>query len=223
MPKDLSYINEKYGKRLPCFVVLLFLILYPLSRAEAQSLDQLHFGMRLGLKMSTLTGIEDAGMELGFTAGAGARYELSGNSSVLAELLYSTGGKSSSTTVSDFNDNIKIYDKIHLHYLKIPIVYQYYFTDILGLEIGPQLGFCLGGKMKTKTGNEDWSAARLTSDDYHVFDFGVLTGIYTNNLTSGNDFIVSLRACFGFTNVMRDECGNKNVCIQLGIAYIIGK
>ncbi|MCQ2309489.1 MAG: PorT family protein [Bacteroidales bacterium] len=223
MPKDLSHIDDKYGKGLPSFVVLLFLVLVPLSRAEAQGLDQLHFGMRLGLDMSTLTGIEDAGMELGFAAGAGAKYELSENSSVLTELLYSTGGKSSSITVSNFKDNLKIYDKIHLHYLKIPVVYQYYFTDILGLEIGPQLGFCLGGKKKTRTGNEDWSAVRLTSDDYHVFDFGILTGIYTNNLTSENDFIVSLRAYFGFTNVMKDEDGNKNICIQLGIAYIIGK
>lgn len=203
--------------------MLLFLIFSMLNRTEAQNLDRLHLGMRLAINMSTLTEIEDSGLEFGFTAGAGIKYEISENRSALAEVLYSTGGKSSSSTVVNSRDNIKIYDKIHLHYLKIPVVYQYYFTDILGLEIGPQFGFCLGGKKKTRTGNEDWSATKLTSDEFHVFDFGILTGIYTNKLTSENDLIVSLRAYFGLTNVMKDEGGNKNVCIQIGIAYIIGK
>lgn len=223
MPRNISYINDKYCRRLSSFVMILFLIFSMLNKTEAQNLDQFHLGMRLALNMSTLTQIEDSGLELGFTAGAGIKHELSGSSSVLAEVLYSRNGKSSSSTIINSRDNIKIYDKIHLHYLKIPVVYQYYFTDILGLEIGPQFGFCLGGKKKTRTGNEDWSATRLTSDEYHVFDFGILTGIYTNKLTSENDLIVSLRAYFGLTNVMRDVGGNKNVCIQIGIAYIIGK
>lgn len=223
MLKNIPYINDKYCKRLSSFVTLLFLIFSMLNRTEAQNIDNLHFGMRLTLNMSTITEIEDSGLELGFTAGAGIKYEISENSSALAEILYSTGGKSSSSTVINSKDNIKIYDKIHLHYLRIPVVYQYYFTDILGLEIGPQFGFCLSGKKKTKTGNEDWSATKLTSDDYHVFEFGILTGIYTSKLTSENDLIVSLRAYFGLTNVLKNEGGNKNVCIQLGFAYIIGK
>jgi len=179
--------------------------------------------MRMGVNMSSLTNIDDAGLELGFTAGAGVKYKFPENSSVLSDILYSTGGKSSSSMIDTVSVSIKIYDKIHLHYLAIPIVYQYYFTDVLGLEIGPQFGFCLAGKRKMKTGNEEWSSVKLTSSDYHVFDFGILAGIYTNNLTSENDFIVSLRAFFGLTDVMRNEGKNKNICIQLGIAYIIGK
>lgn len=179
-------------------------------------------GIRANINMATVTG-DESGMELGLSVGPGIKYIKTKNSSILIEVLYSTGGESSSSIIENPNVNVKIYNKLHLNYIRIPLIYQYYFTDILGFEIGPQFGFCLGGKTKVRTGNEDWIPRKLSSNDYNIFDFGLVTGIYTNHLTSENDFIVSLRAYFGFTDVMKNVGSNKNICIQLGIAYIIGK
>jgi len=223
MLTQLNYIKTKLGKRFASFFLLIFIFNGGIGANAQNAGSRLSFDLRANLNMTTITGASNAGLKLGATVGVGSLYKMNENSSFLAELLYSTGGSSSSQSIDTTGIKLKIYDKTHLNYLVIPIVYQYYFTGILGLEIGPQLGFCLGGKEKFRTGNNSWTSIKLNSGDFNVFDFGVIIGIYTKNITQEDNLFISLRACFGLTNVMKDMGANKNINIQLGLGYIIGR
>lgn len=218
-----SHTKKNFRGNLKTFLMMILAVTFGIEVNAQNFTDNLSFGLRAGLNMTTVSGITESGLELGFTAGVGSKYNISGNSSLSAELFYTTSGMSANKSIDTIGVKVKIYNKIHLHYLAIPIVYQYYFTDILGIEIGPQVGFCLGGKEKNKIGNESWVPSKLSPTDYNVFDCGILAGIYTNNITQENDFLVSLRVYFGLTDAMKYEGSNKNICIQFGIGYIIGK
>ncbi|MCQ2317446.1 MAG: PorT family protein [Bacteroidales bacterium] len=218
-----SHTKKNFRGNLRTFLMMILAVTFGIEVNAQNFADNLNFGLRAGLNMTTISGITESGLELGLTAGVGSKYNIPGNSSLSAELLYTTGGMSADITVETTDTKIKTYDKLHLHYIAIPVVYQYYFNDILGLEIGPQIGFCLGGKEKHKVGNESWVSSKLSPADYNVFDCGILAGIYTNNISQGNDFLVSLRVYFGLTDAMKYEGSNKNICIQFGIGYIIGK
>lgn len=223
MPKKIIHIkvNPKV-RRSSCF--FLFFILISTFEMDAQKFTgNVDFGLRAGLNMTTIGGSESSGLTVGLTVGAVGKYTLSMKSNLSAELLYTTGGMSSNRTIELTDVKVKIYDKTHLHYLAIPVLYQYYFTDVLGIEVGPRFGVCLGGKERTREGNERWESKKLSKSDYHVFDCGILAGIYTNDMAQESDFSVGFRIYFGLTNVMKDEGSNKNICIQLGIGYIIGE
>ena len=224
MLKYFEHIKKmNLGTKRMFFILTLFVLVSEIEVNAQNFMGNIDLGFRAGLNMTTITGDKESGLEVGFAAGAGGKFHISENSSLSAELLYTTGGMNANKSIDTTGVKVKIYDKIHLHYLAIPIVYQYYFTDILGIEIGPQVGFCLGGKEKNKIGNESWVPSKLSPTDYNVFDCGILAGIYTNNITQENDFLISLRVYFGLTNVMKYERNNKNICIQFGIGYIIGK
>lgn len=198
-------------------VAVLFFLLSSSSSLKAQHHDY-QLGVRGGVGMSTLTGFQNNGLKLGLTAGLYGKYFLTENTSIIADLDYSMGGQQSEHWISTIDDEIKEYRKYSLHYLNLPILYQYYFTDILGLEAGCNFRYCLGGNMKTKVGNDSWKKASLEHND---FDFGLIFGVYTDNLIPHEGFFVSLRAYFGFIDVVKDVGSNKNVSIQVSVGYTI--
>ena len=185
----------------------------------AQDADY-HFGIRGGVGMSTLTGFENNGLKLGITAGGYAKYMIDEYSSINAELSYSTGGQQSEKWLENGSEQLKVYSKYNLHYLNLPILYQYYFTDILGVEGGVNFRYCLTGSLKTKVGNERWQSVDFDQNYYNSFDLGLIFGVYTENLIPHDNFFVSLRSYFGFLDVVKDVGANKNISIQISVGYM---
>ena len=185
----------------------------------AQDADY-HFGIRGGVGMSTLTGFENNGLKLGITAGGYAKYMIDEYSSINAELSYSTGGQQSEKWLENGSEQLKVYSKYNLHYLNLPILYQYYFTDILGVEGGVNFRYCLTGSLKTKVGNESWQSVDFDQNYYNSFDLGLIFGVYTENLIPHDNFFVSLRSYFGFLDVVKDMGANKNISIQISVGYM---
>lgn len=184
---------------------------------KAQSNDY-QLGIRGGCGMATLSGYRNNGLKLGLAGGVYGKYFLSGNTSVIADINYSAGGQQSEQWLTNNRDEVKEYRKYSLHYINIPILYQYYFTDILGLEGGLNFRYCVAGNLKTKIGNEDWNKVSL---NYNNFDFGLIVGVYTDNLIPHEDFFVSLRAYFGFLDVVKEVGSNKNVSVQVTVGYTL--
>ena len=183
--------------------------------------NKFNFGFRGGVGMSTLTGFENNGLKIGFTGGVCGQYNLSANHDILTEIYYSTGGQLSEKWNEGEEEQIKVYSKYNLHYINIPLIYQYYFTDILGVEAGTNLSFCFSGSMKTKIGNNSWQKTDFGKGDYNTVDFGLIIGVFTSNLLQYEDVFVSLRAYFGFVDVVKNVGSNKNISIQVSVGYML--
>jgi hypothetical protein len=179
-----------------------------------------HFGLRGGVGMSTLTGFQNNGLKLGLTAGGYTKFIFDENNSIDVELSYSTGGQQSQKWLDNNEAQVKVYNRYSLHYLDLPILYQYYFTDILGVEGGLNFRYCMAGSMKSKIGNESWHSATFGKDGYNSFDMGLIMGVYTENFIPSDHFFVSLRAYFGFIDVVKNVGSNKNVSVQVSVGYM---
>ena len=195
-------------------VVLLFVSEGPL---KAQDADY-EFGARGGVGMSTINGFQNNGLKVGLTVGGFGKIYLDDNMSIIADIDYSMGGQQSERWITGERDEVKEYRKYRLHYINMPVLYQYYFTDILGLEAGFNMRYCVAGNLKTKIGNDSWKSAEL---DYNNFDFGIIFGVYTDKLIPSEDFFVSLRAYFGFLDVVKEVGSNKNMSVQVTVGYTI--
>ena len=184
---------------------------------KAQDNDY-QIGVRGGVGMSTINGFQNNGLKVGLTIGGFGKYYIADNMSIIADLDYSMGGQQSERWITNNRDELKEYRKYRLHYINLPVLYQYYFTDILGLEAGFNMRYCIAGSLKTKVGNDSWKSADL---DYNNFDCGLIFGVYTDKLIPNEDFFVSLRAYFGFLDVVKNVGSNKNVSIQVTVGYTI--
>ena len=200
------------------FVVMFFLLANG-GALQAQDYDY-HLGVRGGVGMSTLTGFQNNGLKLGLTAGGYAKLVFDEHNSVDVELSYSTGGQQSQKWLENGSEQLKLYSKYNLHYLNLPILYQYYFTDILGLEGGFSFRYCMAGSLKTKIGNESWHSVDFGNDSFNSFDFGAVLGVYTENLIPHDNFFVSLRSYFGFLDVVKNVGSNKNISVQVSVGYM---
>lgn len=212
-------IKQLITNGLKVLSVVMFFYLTNGELLNAQDLKY-HFGVRGGVGMSTLSGFENNGLKLGLMAGGYAKFIIDDNSSIDAELSYSTGGQQSEQWVDNREEKLKIYSKYNLHYLNLPILYQYYFTDILGVEGGMNFRYCMAGSLKTKVGNERWHSVDFEQNYYNSFDFGLIFGVYTENLIPNDNFFVSLRSYFGFLDVVKDVGSNKNISIQISVGYM---
>lgn len=200
------------------------ILLFAMSGADNLQAQEKNYniGLRGGVGMATLNGFENNGLKLGLVAGAYFKYTLTENTSIITDLNYSMGGQQSEQwRTNETNEKVKVYGKFALHYINLPVLYQYYFTDILGLEAGANFRYCFSGSEKEKIGNGSWQSTKFSSDDYNSFDFGLILGVYTKHLTQNNDFFVSLRAYFGMLNVIKDTTSNKNVSVQVSVGYML--
>lgn len=216
--KTLYHFIKKNPAKYTAAMLMVLLVLMTMEGVNAQDVSKYHFGIRGGVGMSTLTGFENSGLKLGFTGGVYFDYDIKTNNILTAELYYSSGGQQSEKWYENNDEKIKIYNKYSLHYLNLPLIYQYYFTDILGIETGINFRYCMGGGLKTKIGNESWNKMPL---DYNNFDVGLILGVYTDNLIPSDNFFVSLRAYFGFLDVVKYVGSNKNVSVQVGVGYML--
>ena len=108
-----------------------------------------------------------------------------------------------------------------MRYFNLPVLYQYYFTDILGIEAGLNFCYCVTGSLQTKIGNGSWQSQDFSSADYNSFDMGLILGIYTDNLIPHDNFFVSLRVYYGFLDVLKDAGSNKNLSVQASVGYML--
>ncbi|MBR6437678.1 MAG: PorT family protein [Bacteroidales bacterium] len=201
-------------------IVTLFLLVTSVKNVHAQD-DKYHLGFRGGVGMTTISGVENNGLKLGLTGGVCGKYTLSEKTDIVAELNYTMGGLQSTKWITSGENEVKEYRKYTLHYISIPVLYQYYFTDILGLEAGANFSYCFSGSLKKKYGNEQWHSESFSTKNYNTFDFGFILGVYTDNLIPHDNMFVSLRACFGMLDVLKDNGSNKNINILISVGYML--
>lgn len=200
-----------------------FLLILLASNTDLMSQEVL-FGFTGGLNMNTIsTKNDEGGLKMGANIGGITQLRLNDKTSIMANLRFSSKGQQYSKIHESSNNYLKIYHSTSLYYIDIPILYQYYFEDLIGIELGPTFNFCLGGKDKYKTGNSTWNVTKFEKGTYNPFEFGLTCGIFTGDLgqSAFNKIFIEFRYFIGFTNFIKDYERNTNTGVFLNISYII--
>lgn len=155
----------------------------------------------------------------GYHFGLFTNIKLADRFSLNPELAFSNKGSR-----YDLDPTIRIAN-IHLNYLNLPILIEYELLDKLSVEIGPELGYLLSAKAKTKTDTQD--IKNIWDND---IDIGLSAGLKYQLL---DKWIIGIRYSHGFSSVMKnitfyDENGNplddnkmQNRAFQLSVGYRI--
>ncbi len=196
--------------------------------ANAQDIK---FGVKAGVNFASLGGdAEDAETRTGLHIGALAEFMLTESFSIQPELLYSMQGAKSEYSESYTEFGIEVSEsgeeELKLDYIILPIMANYYITEGLSVQVGPQVGFLVSAKGE---GEYTASAAGMTEsesfdedvkDETSSIDFGVAAGL-GYELDMGVFF--QARYYLGLSNVddseFSDDYSIQNNMIQLSLGY----
>lgn len=167
----------------------------------------------------------------GFSAGMFLDFRLNPTWTVGAELLFSRQGAESTTTIKLPTTSGKYITTITSDYLQVPLLLKIYPWTGFAFELGPQIGYCFGGKLEhSYTDNlEDWG---LTTEEkytrprqtfqkieedggewlegykhYNRLDVSVTAGI---NYRFSFGLMVGVRYNYGFFNTLNTLKQKKN-------------
>jgi hypothetical protein len=159
---------------------LLVALLCVSAAVHAQS-----FGLKAGMNSTTISGSSLATSKIAFHVGAWGEFKMAEKVSIMPELVYSAQG--SAITGSS--------DKVNLSYLNIPVMLNYYMTDNIFIQAGPQIGFLMSAATESTGGSTDIKQY-LSSTDF-TLGFG-LGGQWDN-------FMANFRYNLGITDTIADE------------------
>jgi opacity protein-like surface antigen len=105
---------------------------------ETSSDVGIHFGLKAGLNMASVSTTDDAtnpNARTGFNIGAVVAYDVTQKFSIQLELLYSQQGYTFEASGGDGNQTAEI------DYINIPVMFGFTVVEGLTLQAGPELGF----------------------------------------------------------------------------------
>lgn len=166
---------------------------------------QINWGVKTGVNISNIRDT-DYGAKPSIYAGAFAEMQFNYFLTFQAELIYSRQGG---------------YDKVNgtkmwarLNYLNIPVIAKFNVWKKLTLDTGPQFGFMLNSKLKTKSGG---TTVKRSIHDTKTFEFAWAFGA-TYRLTEKID--LSARYNLGLSKVVKHTDDKpKNGVFQIGAGY----
>ena len=186
--------------------------------------QELLFGFTGGLNMNTIsTKSDEGGLKMGINIGGLSQLKINDNNSILASIKLSTKGQQYSKIQESQTEYLKIYHTTTLYYIDIPVLYQHYFKDIIGIEAGPSFNICLAGKDKSQIGVEPWNIRKFEKELYNPFEFGLSFGVFTSDLgqSAFNNIFIEFNCFLGLTNIFKNYDRNTNTGVFVNIGYII--
>ena len=191
-------------------IILMVVMVFTFGFVNAQGKEDMAFGIKGGLNISTITNADVDGVNskslVGFHVGFFGEFMLSDKFAIQPEILYSTQG-----TKIEF-EGIK--GDLKLDYIAIPVMAKYYVADSFSLELGPQIGFLVSAKAKSGGESEDVKD-ELKSTDVSL-NFGLGYDITEN-------FMIGARYNLGLTRLQDEllpgEDESKNSVFQISIGY----
>ncbi len=157
----------------------------------------------------------DTKMRTGFHVGVVGEYTFNDFIGLQAELLYSQMGAKWKTTYEGFD--VKLTDKAD--YLTLPVMAKLYLYEGLSLEVGPQFGYMLSGKMATDVDGETDDNSYYDEDDLNKFDVSAALGL-SYRFAFGLD--VSARYNLGFTDtkkIVGEKVKNNVIAVSVGYRF----
>ncbi|MBI9066106.1 MAG: PorT family protein [Salinivirgaceae bacterium] len=187
----------------------------------------LYVGPKVGGNISTMstevTGTIDKKMNLGYQFGAVAKFGITKKLSIQPELIFSEKG------VAAKDDALNFKAKSNYKYFGLPIIAQYAFKTIAGIQIYGSGGFytdvLTGQTYVTKSDNGDtFSESHDDLSIYNRVDFGFNIGGGANIPFKNKDQLnIDLRFAQGVVNIddYNTTSSSKNTSIQLSAIYLM--
>jgi hypothetical protein len=191
-------------------IILLVVMVFAFGFVNAQDKENMSFGVKGGLNVSSITNADQDGVNskslIGFHAGFFGEFMISDKFAIQPEVLYSTQG-----VKLDFEG-----DKgdLKLDYINIPVMAKYYVADTFSLELGPQIGFLVSAKAKSGGVSEDIKDQVKSTD----VSLGFGASYYF-----AEKFMLGARYNLGLTQMQKDlatgESQSKNSVFQVSLGY----
>ena len=189
-----------------------------LGTATVQAQDEVSFGAKGGVNLSTIGGddFEDPKSRTSFYLGAFVEIPITERFSVQPEVLYS--GQGYDIQSNDDADDVEF----QLDYINVPVMAKIYIVEGLYAEAGPQIGFNVKSEIDRDPDDFDSGDFDLNDDAFNTVDFGVGLGAgYKLN----NGLSLNARYTLGLSDVFNsDELGGfdidaRNRVFAIGAAF----
>lgn len=197
-----------------------------------------HFGVRAGLNVSSISKWDDGESKCGFHAGLSADFAIMESFYINSGIFFTMKGVKSEWDEEFYDAGSynyigegKIKESVNPMYIEIPVMasYRYNFNENLQwqLNFGPYFAFGIAGKFKEEyeapkgyVAEEDWDCDFFGDDDDQYggkrFDMGlgIGTGVTWNKIFFGINYQ------FGLTEVFKDsKCKNSNFQVSVGYNF----
>ena len=206
--------------------LLLFAVVavFGITQTNAQEMS---FGVKAGVNLANVGGDvdEDTDMKLGMHIGGFAEFMLSEKFAIQPELLFSMKGYKSEYSEAEMGVSVNYENKVNLNYIDIPIMAKYYIVEGFDVHAGPQIGFLMSAKGKSKASATVMGQhySEETEEDLKDFmntiDFGLGFGV-GYKLDMGVFF--NARYNLGLSNIFdvdTDDFSVQNNVIQISAGY----
>ena len=173
----------------------------------AQAQTEITVGPKFGWNITNISNVSDSKNKMSLSLGGFAEFKFNDYVALQPELLYSRQGY----RLKDGGAKTHV----RVNYLNIPILAKLYVLEGLSVDLGPQLGFALNAKSKTK---HDGTTVKNKITNFNTCDVSFAVGLSYEY----EEFMVSARYNIGLTNVFdKDVFGgnNKNHVFQLSVGY----
>jgi hypothetical protein len=192
-----------------------------LAAGAAMAQKQFTFGPKIGVDYTHFWGKNAYhGGQLNYQAGLFMEYRFTSRFSIAPEVVFAAqGGK---YEVKDYNDGDGYFDAKfteNVNYINIPVMFKYYVTPALSIDLGPQLGINVYSKytVESKDKHLNIKETEDQKDDTKTIDVGVGLG-FTYNIAK--DVFVQGRYTLGLTEVFDKSWDTgKNGNAQIAIGY----
>jgi|GEM_PF-2427580 len=188
----------------------LFTLLFFLVLGVNPSFAQIDIGLKFGLNVSNVSSSneEDFTNLVDFNSGVVVRFKMADKFLLNTEVLSSNKGFNSLLTPGGTTSN-------KLTYLSFPVLLQYYATDKIYFQLGPELNFLTKAKIKNSTIDS------LVTGDYNTFDFSLAGGV---GVTIFKVLNLETRYSLGFSQIKKEENtfgSYKNRTFQISLIYFL--
>jgi hypothetical protein len=173
---------------------------------------QSSWGVRVGSGLSTIgvRGPNPGGFIYSvkpiYVSGVYHNWKLSRKWGITAEMLYAAKGAK--------EDN-----PIHLHYVNIPVMFNYYFVDgRLRFELGPEYGYLIAARSKGNSASQFWSNRLDLSANFGVA-FHITEELSIGTRTNYGFLDVTSIALRDGNNASAGETVFRNRTVQFALTY----
>lgn len=198
----------------------IYLILLFLSFIASSFAQHLGGGLMLGPAFSTMkiSGNDSTTFRTDFTGGV--RIALIPERSIIGgeiDVIYSRQGTSSKKGLDESNNSIRYLEKSH--YINVPLLLNIYLRKwneddedesmIPRLRIGPQIGFCIGGKevKEVKGRKKQQYITPWELGSFNRLDYGLTAAL--------SYWFIEVRYTFGLANVFKENEKSTNHVISV--------